>query len=58
MKRAFVKGSMCELNIHNEESISLCEAIFLASGSSENKRKGESQCLCGQNKYQQSSFWI
>lgn len=33
---------MCVFDLHNGESISLCDAIFLASGSSENKRKSES----------------
>lgn len=36
-----VIGSIYVFNVHNAESISLCDATFLASGSSESKRESE-----------------
>lgn len=38
-----VIGGICEFNVHNAESISLCDATFFASGSSENNGNRESQ---------------
>lgn len=41
VKCVFVISSIYVFNVHNAESISLCDATFLASGSSESKRKSE-----------------